>query len=446
MRAANGDTASRYLPGFGAHHESEAVAGALPRGQNSPQKTAFGLYAEQYSATAFTAPRAQNLRSWLYRLRPSAMHPAFRPIDGGLIRTGACREAQAGPNRLRWAPMAMPRKATDFVAGLVTLATNGDARLQSGIGVHLYAANRTMERVFACFDGELLLVPQEGALAIATEFGHLRVAPGDICVVPRGVKFRVAVDGPVRGYACENYGAALRLPELGPIGANGLANARDFLAPVAAFEDRDAATQVVVKSGGSLWMANYAHSPLDVVAWHGNAYPYKYDLALFNAMNTVSFDHPDPSIFTVLTAPSDSPGTANVDFVIFPPRWMVAEHTFRPPWFHRNVMSEFMGLVKGEYDARRGGFVPGGASLHNAMTAHGPDRASHEAAVAAKLAPKYLGDTLAFMFESRYPFDPTAFAMATPALEKDYDAVWDGFTRGSPLPLAGEESGVSGKP
>lgn len=423
-----------YLSGFGAHHETEAVAGALPRGQNSPQQVAFGLHAEQLSLTAFTAPRAQNLRSWLYRRRPSAMHPAFRPLGAGLVRTGPCREGETGPNRLRWAPPAMPRKATDFVAGLATLATNGDARMQAGIGVHLYAANRSMRRVFACHDGELLLVPQEGRLAIATEFGHLAVAPGEICVIPRGVKFRVALDGPARGYACENYGAALRLPELGPIGANGLANPRDFRAPVAAFDERDAPTQVVVKSGGRLWGARFAHSPLDVVAWHGNAYPYKYDLARFNAINTVSFDHPDPSIFTVLTSPSDTPGTANVDFVIFPPRWMVAEHTFRPPWFHRNAMSEFMGLVKGEYDAKRGGFVPGGASLHNALAAHGPDRASHAAAVAAKLEPGYLGDTLAFMFESRYPFDTTAYAMQSPRLEKDYDAVWNGFAQATLVP------------
>jgi len=423
------DATLRYLSGFGAHHETEAVAGALPVGQNSPQRTPFGLYAEQFSATAFTVPRAQNLRSWLYRLRPSAMHPVFRRMDAELLRTAPCREAECGPNRLRWAPLAMPDAPTDFVSGLATLVTNGDARMQAGIGVHVYRANQSMARVLACFDGELLFVPQEGALALATELGHLEVGPGEIAVVPRGLKFRVSVAGPARGYVCENYGAALRLPELGPIGANGLANARDFLAPVAAFEDRDERTEVVVKSGGQLWRTEVDHSPLDVVAWHGNAYPYKYDLACFNTINTVSFDHPDPSIFTVLTSPSDTPGTANVDFVIFPPRWMVAEHTFRPPWFHRNLMSEFMGLVKGTYDAKQGGFVPGGASLHNCMTAHGPDRASHDAAVAARLEPKYLGDTLAFMFESRYPFDPTAFALSTSALEKDYDAVWAGFPK-----------------
>ena len=427
-----GQSTLRCQTGFGNEFASEALPGALPVGQNSPQRVGLGLYAEQLSGTAFTAPRAQNRRSWLYRLRPSAMHPAYTRIDDARLRTGPCREADAGPNRLRWAPMAMPRKPADFVAGLATIATNGDARLQAGIGVHLYAANRSMERVFACFDGELLLVPQEGTLAIATEFGHLAVAPGEIAVIPRGVRFRVALEGPSRGYACENYGAALALPELGPIGANGLANARDFLAPVAAFEDRATNTEVVVKSGGHLWSAAHGHSPLDVVAWHGNSYPYKYDLARFNAINTVSFDHPDPSIFTVLTSPSDTPGTANVDFVIFPPRWMVAEHTFRPPWFHRNVMSEFMGLVRGEYDAKRGGFVPGGASLHNAMSAHGPDRASHDAAVAARLEPARQDGTLAFMFESRYAFEPTEYALATPALEKDYDAVWKGFAKAKP--------------
>ena len=289
---------------------------------------------------------------------------------------------------------------------------------------------RWRSRFFYDADGELLIVPQQGTLTLATELGRLEVAPGEIAVMPRGVKFRVELQAAnARGYVCENYGAPFRLPELGPIGSNGLANPRDFLAPVAAFEDRDAPTEVIAKFAGHLWSAQFDHSPLDVVAWHGNYYPYKYDLARFNAMNTVSFDHPDPSIFTVLTSPSDTPGTANVDFVIFPPRWLVAEHTFRPPYFHRNVMSEFMGLVKGEYDAKEGGFVPGGASLHNAMSAHGPDRASYDKAVAAQLGPQYLANTLAFMFESRYFFEPTAFALAAPSLDRDYDAAWSGFEK-----------------
>ncbi len=418
-----------YLSGFGAYRETEAVEGALPVGQNSPQKVPFGLYAEQFTGSAFTAPRSQNLRSWLYRLRPSAMHEPFRRIDDGLVRTAACREAECPPNRLRWGALALPAQPTDFVAGLATLATGGDARTQLGAAVHVYAANRSMRGLFADADGELLLVPQQGELALATEFGRLAVGPGEIAVVPRGAKFRVEVREPVRGYVCENYGAPFRLPELGPIGANGLASPRDFLAPCAAFEDLDEPTEVIAKLAGHLWSVEYRHSPLDVVAWHGNHYPYKYDLARFNAINTVSFDHPDPSIFTVLTSPSETPGTANVDFVIFPPRWMVAERTFRPPYFHRNVMSEFMGLVKGSYDAKREGFMPGGASLHNAMSAHGPDRASYEAAVAAQLGPHYLGDTLAFMFESRYLFEPTAYAMRSPALDRAYDQVWDGFPK-----------------
>ncbi|MEP7068365.1 MAG: homogentisate 1,2-dioxygenase [Usitatibacter sp.] len=424
---------AKYLSGFGSHHETQAREGALPSGQNSPQKAPFGLYAEQLSGSAFTAPRTHNLRSWLYRLRPSAMHSAFRRIGEGQWRTAPCLEVECSPNRLRWMPQPNPAEPTDFIAGMASFATCGDARAQHGAGVHLYAANRSMEsRVFYDADGELLIVPQEGSLVLFTELGVLEIAPGEIAVVPRGIKFRVEIEGVARGYVCENYGAPFRLPDLGPIGSNGLAAARDFLAPAAAFEDRSAPMEVIAKLGGHLWSARFEHSPLDVVAWHGNYYPYKYDLARFNAIGSVSFDHPDPSIFTVLTSASETPGTANVDFVIFPPRWMVAEGTFRPPYFHRNVMSEFMGLVKGAYDAKQGGFVPGGASLHNAMSAHGPDRASYQRAVDAKLEPQYLGDTLAFMFESRYLFEPTAHAMGAATLDKDYDAAWAGFEKAAP--------------
>ena len=430
-------SALKYLSGFGSHHETEALDGALPVGQNSPQKAAFGLYAEQLSGTAFTAPRAENLRSWLYRLRPSAMHGAFRRMDDGHWRTAPCAEAESTPNRLRWMPLAMPSAPADFIDGIRTLATNGSARTQSGAAVHVYACDRPMAgRVFYDADGELLIVPQEGALTLRTELGVVAVAPGEIAVVPRGIRFAAEVAGAARGYVCENYGAPFRLPELGPIGANGLAAARDFLAPVAAYEDRAGPVELVAKFGGHLWCAALGHSPFDVAAWHGNYYPYKYDLARFNAMNSVSFDHPDPSIFTVLTSPSDLRGTANVDFVIFPPRWLVAERTFRPPYFHRNVMSEFMGLIHGEYDAKQGGFVPGGASLHNSMSAHGPDKASYDRAVEAKLEPQYLARTLAVMFESRYVFEPTAFALAGASLDPDYDAAWGGFAKAS-LPLGG---------
>ena len=420
--------ALKYLSGFGNEHTTEAVAGVLPQGRNSPQQVAFGLYAEQVSGSAFTAPRAENLRSWQYRLLPSVQHAPYRLLKHALLRTGPCLETPTSPNRLRWNPPAI-KEGLDFIDGLVTIATNGDARSQMGLGIHLYTASLSMTRVLYNADGELLIVPQIGTLTLKTEFGILEVAPGEIAVVPRGVKFRVEVSDGVRGYICENYGAPMRLPELGPIGANGLANARDFLYPTAWFEDVTATTEVVAKFGGHLWACEYDHSPLNVVAWHGNFAPYKYDLARFNTINTVSFDHPDPSIFTVLTSPSETPGTANVDFVIFPPRWMVAENTFRPPWFHRNCMSEYMGLIHGAYDAKAEGFLPGGGSLHNAFSAHGPDKATFGKASTAELKPHKIDNTLAFMFESRYVFEPTEFAKSGGMLQTDYDSVWDNFDR-----------------
>ncbi len=419
------------MPGFGNHHVSEAVPGALPVGRNSPQQVPFGLYAEQFSGTAFTAPRHENRRSWLYRMRPTAGHAAFTPYaKPSLLRSAPFDEVPPSPNRLRWDAPAALDEPVDFIDGLITYAGNGDVATQSGCGIHLYAANRSMiDRAFFSADGELLIVPQAGALRIVTELGVLDVAPLQIAIIPRGLRFRVDLDGPARGYVCENYGAAFRLPELGPIGSNGLANPRDFEAPAAAFEDIERPTEIVQKFMGALWTTTLDHSPFDVVAWHGNLAPLRYDLTRFNTINTVSFDHPDPSIFTVLTAPGDIVGTANVDFVIFPPRWMVAEGTFRPPWFHRNVMSEFMGLIAGEYDAKAGGFVPGGASLHNAMSAHGPDRASYDAAVRAELQPQKITGSMAFMFESRHVLRPTRWAMATPLLQPDYDACWDGFAK-----------------
>jgi len=418
----------RYQSGFGNTFSTEAVKGALPVGQNSPQKTPRGLYPEVLSGTAFTAPRAENLSTWLYKLRPSAMHAPYKRIANGLLRSGPFDEAEAPPNRLRWNPLPIPSKPTDFLDGLFTLAGSGDAAAQSGIAVHVYRANRPMKnRCFTDADGELMFVPQQGAILLATELGRLEVKPGEIAVVPRGMKFRVEVSGATRGYLCENYGVPFRLPELGPIGSQGLAQRRDFLAPVAAYEDKRGKCQVVAKFMGALWASDFSHSPLDVVAWHGNYAPYKYDLARFMAINTVSFDHPDPSIFTVLTSPSGQPGVANCDFVIFPPRWMVAEHTFRPPWFHRNVMSELMGLVHGTYDAKAEGFLPGGVSIHNCMSAHGPDVASYDKASKTELKPHKIDNTLAFMWESRYVFRPTKAALAARELQKNYDRVWDGF-------------------
>jgi homogentisate 1,2-dioxygenase len=420
-----------YQSGFWNLHSTEAVSGALPHEQNSPQKTPLGLFPEVLSGTAFTAPRAENLSTWMYRLRPTAMHAPYRRIDNGLVRSGPFDEIETPFNRLRWDPLPMPDAPTDFFEGLITLAGSGDAASQAGIAVHVYRANHSMtDRHFSNADGELMFVPQQGEILLFTELGRLSVAPGEIAVIPRGVKFRLEiVREAVRGYLCENYGQPFRLPELGPIGAQGLAQPRHFLAPVAAYEERESHCEMVTKFMGGLWATELHHSPLDVVAWHGRYAPYKYDLSLFMAVNTVSVDHADPSIFTVLTSPSGQPGTANCDFVIFPPRWVVAENTFRPPWFHRNMMSELMGLVRGVYDAKAEGFVPGGVSLHNCMAAHGPDVATYDKASSEALAPVRYKDTLAFMWESRYVFRPTKFALESPQLQQHYDAVWDGFRK-----------------
>lgn len=414
-----------YLSGFGNEFASEAIAGALPRGQNSPQRVPFGLYAEQFSATAFTVPRREARRTWLYRIMPSARHERFEPLAHPLFPG---KFAPPNPNRMRWDPLPIPDLPTDFLDGLITMGANGEAGAPAGVSVHVYAANRSMQRVFFNADGELLLVPQTGRLRLVTECGRLDVAPGEIAIVPRGMKFRVDLQDPAaRGYVCENHGAALRLPDLGPIGSNGLANPRDFLAPAAWFEDRAEPVALVQKFQGTLWVTTLAHSPFDVVAWHGNAVPCKYDLARFNTIGTVSFDHPDPSIFTVLTSPTPVPGVANVDFVIFPPRWMVAEHTFRPPWFHRNIMNECMGLVHGEYDAKAGGFSPGGLSLHPAMSAHGPDAPTTERAITADLVPHKIDNTLAFMFETSLVIRPSEFALSAAQWQKDYDRCWAGL-------------------
>jgi homogentisate 1,2-dioxygenase len=424
-------TDTGYVPGFGNHVATEAIAGALPIGRNSPQRVPFGLYAEQLSGSAFTAPRHENRRSWLYRVRPAASHDAFVPYVGAPhLRTAPFAEVPPSPNRLRWDAPAI-EDGSDFVDGLTTYGGNGDVGAGAGLAVHVYAASRDMkDRAFFSADSELLIVPQQGRLEITSELGRLDLAPLQIAVIPRGVRFSVMLpDGAARGYICENYGSPFRLPDLGPIGANGLANPRDFETPTAWFEDREGPFELIQKFQGALWSTRLDHSPFDVVAWHGNLAPYRYDLTRFNTINTVSFDHPDPSIFTVLTSPSEIAGTANCDFVIFPPRWMVAEDTFRPPWFHRNVMSEFMGLIEGAYDAKQGGFVPGGASLHNQMNGHGPDAASYAKAIAAELKPHRIDGTMAFMFESRHVIRPTRWAMESPALQSDYDACWADFPK-----------------
>ena len=432
----------KYQTGFGNEFASEAVEGALPVGRNSPQKAPLGLYAEQFSGTAFTVPRAYNKRTWTYRIRPSVLHKPFAQIDNKLFKSSPFDEIPTTPNQLRWNPLQIPSEPTDFIDGITTIAGNGDLFAQTGIAIHIYACNRDMEdRFFYNADGEMLIVPEMGGLAIFTELGLIDVNPGEVCCLPRGLKFRVAINegasvaqggNPTgrkgvqgaRGYVCENYGAQFRLPDLGPIGANGLANPRDFETPVAWYEDKDAKCEIVAKFGGNLWSCETDHSPLDVVAWHGNYAPYKYDLRRFNTIGSISFDHPDPSIFTVMTSPSGETGVANCDFVIFPDRWLVAEDTFRPPWYHRNTMSEYMGLIYGQYDAKEEGFVAGGGSLHNQMSAHGPDLDAFEKASNAALQPQKLSGTMAFMFESRYIIRPTKFAMETSQLQQEYFEVW----------------------
>ena len=430
-----------YMPGFGNDFETESLPGVLPQGRNSPQKCAYGLYAEQLSGSPFTAPRGTNERSWLYRIRPSVCHThRFTSIEHPLWRSApANHDAVLSLQQMRWGPTPIPEEATNFIQGIRSITTAGDVMTQTGMASHVYVANADMQDdYFFNADGEMLLVPQLGVIAVFTELGKITAAPGEICLIPRGVTFKVTLpDGTARGYICENYGAKLTLPDRGPIGANCLANPRDFKTPVACYEDKETACTVSIKWCGQFYKTEVGHSPLDVVAWHGNYAPYKYDLATFSPVGALMFDHPDPSIFTVLTAPSDEAGTANIDFVIFPPRWLVAENTFRPPWYHRNIMSEFMGLVHGQYDAKEEGFVPGGMSLHNMMLPHGPDTAGFEKASNADLAPQKLENTLAFMFETRYPQHMTKFAAELNTVQDDYIDCWAGLQRrfdGTPEP------------
>jgi homogentisate 1,2-dioxygenase len=422
-----------YLTGFGNEFATEALPGALPEGQNSPQHCPYGLYAEQISGTAFTAPRATNARSWLYRIRPSVKHMRhFWRIDLPHWKTAPEPRNELLPlGPLRWSPAPAPNEPTHFVSGLRTMTTAGNADLRLGMAAHLYFVGEAMvDDYFMDADGELLIIPETGGLRIATELGEIALGVCEVAVVPRGIKFKVAPEnGPSRGYVCENYGGMFKLPELGPIGANGLANSRDFKTPVAAYEDKDTACRLTVKWGGSFHTTMIDHSPLDVVAWHGNYAPYKYDLRAFSPVGSVLVDHSDPSIYTVLTSPSAEPGIANVDFVVFSDRWLVAEHTFRPPWYHMNCMSELMGLVTGRYDAKPEGFLPGGLSLHNAMLPHGPDAVAYDKATSSQLAPEKLEGGLAFMLESRFPHHPTAYAAALPTLQADYIECWQGLDK-----------------
>ena len=425
----------KYMSGFGNHFSTEAIPESLPIGQNSPQKTPYGLYAEQISGSAFTMLRHQNLRTWLYRMQPSVVQEQFLPYNKNkLLKSSPFKKDNTVPNPLRWDPLKTNMNSNDcidFIDGSITIAGNGDHNMNCGGAIHVYNANSSMQRFFSNNDGDMLIIPQDGSLYIKTEMGNIELNPLEIAVIPRGIKFQVLLQNNFAyGYVCENYGHPFKLPDLGPIGANGLANPRDFLIPCASFEDIKQNYTIICKFNGSLWEASIDHSPLDVVAWHGNYTPYKYDLRSFNTIGSISFDHPDPSIFTVLTSASAIPGMANIDFVIFPPRYLVARNTFRPPWFHRNIMSEFMGLIQGTYDAKDSdGFKPGGASLHNKMVPHGPDSISYQKAVNHNLKPQFLDNTMAFMLESSMVWNTTNYAMECSFLQQDYIKCWQDLPR-----------------
>ena len=419
-----------YMPGFGNDFETEALPDALPQGMNSPQKCNYGLYGEQLSGTAFTAHPPE--RTWTYRIRPSVKHSArYTRVDVPYWKTAPCvNDGVTSLGQYRWDPVEAAQGLT-WITGMRTMTTAGDVNTQVGMASHIYLVTDSMvDDYFYSADSELLVVPQEGRLRFCTELGVIDIEPKEIAILPRGLVYRVEVlEGPCRGFVCENYGQTFELPARGPIGANGMANPRDFKAPVAAFEDREVRSTVTVKWCGQFHQTVIGQSPLDVVAWHGNYAPYKYDLRTYCPVGAILFDHPDPSIFTVLTAPSGQAGTANIDFVLFRERWMVAENTFRPPWYHKNIMSELMGNIYGQYDAKPQGFVPGGMSLHNMMLPHGPDREAFEKASNANLGPDKLDRTMSFMFETRFPQHLTEFAAKEAPLQDDYIDCWDSIEK-----------------
>lgn len=425
--------AGGYMPGFGNDFETEALPGVLPQGQNSPQRCPYGLYAEQLSGTAFTAPRGVNQRTWCYRIRPSVNHVGrFEPIEVPLWKSAPhVLPGIASLGQYRWNPVPHDGEDLTWITGMRTVTTAGDVNTQVGMAAHVYLVTQSMtDDYFQSADGEMLVVPQQGRLRFATELGVIDVGPREIAVLPRGLVYRVEVlEGPCRGFVCENYGQLFDLPHRGPIGANCLANPRDFKTPVAAFEDRDAPSTVTLKWCGQFHRTRIDHSPLDVVAWHGNYAPYTYDLATYSPVGAILFDHPDPSIFTVLTAPSGLPGTANIDFVLFRERWLVAEHSFRPPWYHKNVMSELMGNIYGEYDAKPDGFAPGAMSLHNCMLPHGPDVEAFDKASHADLRPVKLENTMSFMFETRFPQHLTEWAARAAPIQADYADCWSALPK-----------------
>jgi homogentisate 1,2-dioxygenase len=422
-----------YNVGFGNSFASEAEKDALPKNQNTPKICPYNLYAEQLSGTAFTLPRYKNKRSWLYRIQPSVTQGVFKPCSDEFnhVLTDLNKEKNVviTPSQLRWRPLSK-NSAKDFLGGLTTIAGAGSPEMKNGLAIYAYSFGTSMKNsAFYNSDGDFLIVPQKGNLYLLTEFGKMVVGQGEMVVIPRGIKFSVEVEEDVTGWICEVFAGHFELPDLGPIGANGLANPRDFLAPKAFYERKKEKFSIYNKFLGKFFVSESDHSPFDVVAWHGNYYPFKYDMRNFNVVNSVTYDHMDPSIFTVLTCVSDEPGKAICDFVVFKQRWMVAENTFRPPYYHRNTMSEFMGNIYGEYDAKGKGFEPGCSSLHLPMTPHGPDKTSYQKGISEEEVPIKFKDTMSFMFESFLMFKicKTAYDDAI-KLDHDYHQCWEGLT------------------
>jgi homogentisate 1,2-dioxygenase len=421
--------------GFCNFHESETLPGALPVDQNSPRSSPYGLYAEQLNATGFVAPREANRRSWMYRIRPSAEQGPLAPLAHERLR-GDFSGEPVEANLAGWGPLPFPASPTDFVDGLATLGGAGSPSSRRGYAVHLYAANRGMEdRCFSDADGDLLLLPEEGSLTLLTELGVLQVHPGQLALVPRGVRFSVLLGGSrARGYVGESFGRPFSLPERGPVGANGLADARHFRGPVARHEERLCpGYRVTVKLGGALFEATQDHSPFDVVAWHGNHFPTVYDLAAFSPAGNARVDHIDPSIHTVLTSPLDEAGANGLDLVVFTPRWDATEHTFRPPYFHRNVATELNGIIR-EVASAGSPFARGCCFLTPSFTPHGVLATGVERTLAldderADQARRSADSSLWFQFESTLPFSPTAWARTAPNRVDDWPLVWGAYRR-----------------
>jgi homogentisate 1,2-dioxygenase len=422
--------------GFGSVHESEALEGALPRDQNAPRRCPYDLVPELINGTPFTVRNVDNSKMWTYRIHASFSQTAFHPLPNARFATPL---GDVEPNRSRWAPHPIPAPSTptDFVDGLVTLGGAGDVLSGPGFAIHVYAANADMlDRCFSNADGDLLVIPQEGALDVRTELGWLSVPIGSILFVPRGLKFAIGLPENVgRGWVLEVFGTKLRLPERGLVGSNGLAEARHFRAPHASYEDRECPDgfQHVTKTGGRLFEATHTFSPFDVVAWYGNHAPFVYDLMHFAPVASVRFDHQDPSIFTVLTAPLDDHGRAVADFVFFPPRWEVIEHSFRPPFAHRNAASEVNMVVRTPKPYSTG-YEPGCTFLSPLLTAHGVGTKTYDAILDLPHdhvdPPQRIPDeSLWAMVESALPFRTTAWARDTELLDATFLSAFEGMKK-----------------